>query len=220
MKLVTWKKTLIIFVITLFGGLSLPSLAQTTKWLTSNMPHFYEFNATENPNSHYWCGHTALKIAMQYKTGQVKTLTQIHNTFYANSANYRTDAYCNSASVHWCAKLQDLVWAARLAQNGGYGRGVIASATPTYSTAAAFFTAVKTAINANNPVIVPSNIYYGNAGHFWVIVGYTDWGTPQGSALYVRDVAITNPIQANADRSFYVQDVFNGSFQGQLLVIK
>ena len=118
---------------------SLPSMAQTTKWLTSNMPHYYEFNTAENPNQYYWCGHTALKIAMQYKTATVKTLGSIFAIFKANSpGGYATDTYCNSSSVHWCAKLQDLMWAARLLQNGGYGRSTIANTISTYSNSTTF----------------------------------------------------------------------------------
>lgn len=214
------KKILFTVAFILFGSFAVPSMAQTTKWLVNNMPHYYEFNSSENPNQYYWCGHTALKIAMQYKTGVTKSLGSIHAIFNANSTGYASDTYCNSSNVHWCAKLQDLMWAARLSKNGGYGRSAISSTVPTYASSSTFFTAIKQAIDANNPVIIPSSIVYGNAGHFWVVVGYTDWGTPQGSALYLRDVAQPNPQAANADRSELVQTVYNGSFQGQLLIIK
>lgn len=159
------------------GGFASVSMAQTTAWLTSNMPHYHEFNTAQNPNGYGWCGHTALKIAMQYKTGQVKTLNQIHNTFYTNSAGYRANTYCGSSGFQWCSKLQDLMWAGGLSQIGCYGDANISQTIGTFGTSADFFMKVKNAINLNQPVIVPSNWRYPNVGHYWVIVGYTDWGS-------------------------------------------
>lgn len=207
----------------LVSTIAIPTIvkaAPTTRWLTSNMPHYYEFNTAQNPNGNGWCGHTALKIAGQYVSGQNKTLSQIHNTFYANSAGYRANQYCMAGSgFNWCGSLQDLMWAARLSNNGGYGRSAIASTITTASSAIDFFTKVKNAINANRPVIAPSSWKYSDAGHFWVICGYTDWGQPSGSALYLRNVAIPAPIQPNADENVDVLQFYNLSAKQMLIMI-
>lgn len=191
------------------------------------MPHYYEFNPAENPNRNGWCGHTALKIAGQYISGQTKTLQQIHNTFTLNSAGYANqeintpNAYCgNNPNFHWCASLQDLMWAARLPQNGGYGRSAIAGLITTYSSNTDFFNKVKAAINLNQPVIIPSNWKYANIGHFWVIVGYTDWGSPVGSALYLRDVALSAPKAPNADWAVDVNVFYGATPIKQMLIVK
>ncbi len=206
--------------IALASTIALPEIAQAapvTRWLTGVMPHYYEFNTLENPNHYGWCGHTALKIAMQYVSGQNKTLNQIHNIFYLNSAAYRANRV--SSGFQWCAALQDLMWAARLSQNGGYGRTAIVASTPTISTAINFFTQVKDAINNNWPVIVSSDWGYGAVGHFWVVCGYTDFGTLTNSAFYLRDVAIASPSQPNADQNADVTQFYNLSAK-QILIIK
>lgn len=110
------------------------------------------------------------------------------------------------------------MWAAGLSQNGGYGRPV-AQIIGTFSSNSDFFTKVKNAINANQPVICPSRWKYTDAGHFWVICGYTDWGTPSGSALYLRNVAISAPLQPNADENVYVQTFYDLSAK-QMLIMK
>lgn len=209
--------------VALASTIALPEIvraAPTTRWLTNNMSHYYEFNSSQNPNGYGWCGHTALKIAGKYVSGQDKTLTQIHNTFHANSAGYRANQYCIPGSgFNWCGSLQDLMWAARLSQNGGYGRSAIASTITTASSATDFFTKVKDSINNNWPVIAPSRWKYSDAGHFWVICGYTDWGQPSGSALYLRNVAISSPIQPNADENADVLQFYNLSAK-QMLIMK
>ena len=157
---------------------------------------------------------------MQYKTGQLKTLSQVHNIFYAGSVDYRANTYCGSSGFQYCASLKELMWAAGLSTNGGYGRTAISQTIGTFSTSTDFFTKVKNAINANQPVIIPSNWGYPNVGHFWVVVGYTDWGTPAGSALYLRDVALSSPVAPNADQNADVQIFYNATPVKQMLIIK
>ena len=134
MKLTTLvKKTVITTTVSvaIFGSMSVHAAAK----IITGVPHAFEFSR-ENPGgtTNYWCGHTALKIAMQYKTGVNKTLSQIDSVFKANSPQgYAKNTYCGSENPgkNWCAKLQDLDWAARLSQAGGYGRSSSALATST-----------------------------------------------------------------------------------------
>ena len=115
MKLTTLVKKTVLATTVSVASLGAISAHAASKVL-STVPHAFEFGS-ENPGgtSNYWCGHTALKIAMQYKTGVNKTLTQIHNTFKANSPGaYATNTYCGTQNPgkNWCASLQDLMWAA------------------------------------------------------------------------------------------------------------
>lgn len=215
------KKTVIAATVSVASLFSMASALAANNMLNT-VPHAYEFGS-ENPGggSYYWCGHTALKIAMQYK-GTNKTLTQINTTFKQNSpTGFAANTYCGSENPgkNWCAKLQDLMWAARLSQNGGYGRSNIDQSITQYSTSSAMYTGIKNAINAGNPVIMPANVVYGVAGHFWVIVGYSDDGTNSGKdTIYVRDVAMSSPTNGQYDRTFFAPDFFNKSYKQALIV--
>ncbi len=185
------------------------------------VPHYYEFDSSENPKGHYWCGHTALKSVGEYITDDTKTLGDIHNTFHKNSAGYRANNYCYTGKS-WCAKLQDLMWASQLSQNGGYGRGdsVVRTIDREYST---FFRKVKDGVNNNYPPIIPSNWHYNNAGHFWVITGYKDTGNVENSILYLRDVALKTAQHDKYDWDVTVKkflDSTNHSEKVQILYMK
>lgn len=218
------KRDFIKTCLTLASGVIVPSLGQavtlTQKFLVNAMPHYHEFNTAQNPNGYGWCGHTTLKIAGQYVSGQNKTLNQIHNTFYANSSAYRANGYCGSSGFQWCGSLQDLMWAAGKSQNGGYGRVNVVQQIGTFTTNTDFFTKVKNAINSNWPVIVPSDWKYSNVGHFWVIVGYIDTGDVATSSIHLRDVAISTPRGQLADWSVKVPDFLYVTPKKQMLIMK
>ncbi len=194
----------------LSSGIIIPKLGQaitlTQKFLVNTMPHYHEFNTAQNPSGYGWCGHTALKIAGQYVSGQNKTLNQLHTTFKLNSpGGYAQNL--QSGGYQWCATLFDLMMAAGLPNNGGYGRtGVDPWNVGTFSTNSEFFTKVKSAINSNWPIIMPSDWKYTNVGHFWVIVGYIDTGDVTTSSIHLRDVAIATPRGQLADWSVKVAD--------------
>ncbi len=216
------KKTVIATTVSVVSLLSMTSVLAANNILNT-VPHVYEF-VSENPGggSYYWCGHAALKIAMQYK-GTNKTLSQINATFQQNSpAGFAANTYCGSENPgkSWCAKLQDLMWAAGKSQNGGYGRaGIKIDGATTYGSASQMYTSIKTEINASNPVIMPANVVYGVAGHFWVIVGYSDGYNDATNTIYVRDVAMSSPTNGQYDRTFFAPDFFNKSYK-QALIIK
>jgi hypothetical protein len=235
MKVFSLKK--VAFATTLCVSATLPAVAQTTRWLPGIVPHFNEFNTSENPNHYGWCGHAALKVAEQYKSGQVKTLSEIDTIFRRNSPggyaqqendHYNT-SYCRPSSLRWCASLQDLAWA-QYFKNGGYGRVSDNIATSNMQALnvrkyvgdpMGFFNKVKEAIDLGFPVIAPSRIVYNDDGHFWVIVGYTDWwGDPNQSAFYARDVAVPYPYQSNADQNLNPQTFYNLSPTKEMLIIK
>lgn len=186
-----------------------PVIAAPT-FVPGHVPHFYEFDENENPKGFYWCGHAALKIVGTYKTGIDKPLSSIHKTFSANSPRgYANDRNCYSGSNHWCAKLQDLLWAAKYTQNGGFGR--TDSLVRTVSDIKTFYQKVKDGVNNKFPPVVPSMVHYGDAGHFWVITGYQDGRTVESSQIYVRDVAMPSRVMPEYDRVFYVREFYDGS---------
>lgn len=207
--------------------MSMSVQAQTTRWLNTNLPHFYEFDPNDDPHKHYWCGHAALKVSMMYWHGLTKSLSSIHHIFRANSYKYRSNKSRLTSSHNWCASLQDLAWA-QYPRNGGYGTIANNIGTGNHNGLRIkkpqniydFFNFIKSAINANQPVIIPSRWHYRSAGHFWIVTDYTDWGSPYGSALYLRDVAIPYPAYPNADKSVFVQDFYSGTNSGQMLVIQ
>ena len=195
------------------------------KFVAGTVPHYWEFNPAENPNRNYWCGHAALKIVGIYVAGQNKTLGQLHSPlFWNNTANYRNDTQCFSGSPgRYCASLLDLWYGVQQTNqnsiNNGYNRPnsvkyIFAGNMP------GFYQKVKDGINNNWPVISPSRVMYGRDGHFWVITGYEDMSTVATSKLYVRNVERASPVYTNYDDAFTVKDFFDGSANGQLLIMK
>lgn len=188
--------------------LSFISNAYSAQYFVSGVvPHNYEFGS-QNPNGYYWCGHTALKSVGKYITNQDRTLTNIHNTFWYNSSGYRANNYCYT-NDQWCAKLQDLYWAAKYSQNGGYGKdGTVLRSISGYSN---FLQKVKDGVINNLPIIVPSKWYYDNAGHFWIITGYSDsyTGNDYDTIIYLRDVAIPSPTYLKYDKEVTIKDFYD-----------
>ena len=80
--------------------------------------HFYEYDSSENPVGYWWCGHTALKVAMysESRKQDYKSLNQIHNTFKNNDITgmYSNNQVCGVAK---CSTYQDLEYAL----NSSYG---------------------------------------------------------------------------------------------------
>lgn len=200
------------------------SFAQT--FVSGVVPYYYEFDAIENPKSNFWCGHAALKAVGVYITGKQKTLGALHDTFRLNSpGGYAKDNNCLSTSVHWCAKLQDLEWAATKSQYGGYGRSNsvrrdINRGTATNPNYSGFYAQIKAGVNANYPAIIASRWYYSDAGHFFIVTGYKDGADVKSSYLYLRDVAappVYGPI-ARYDKTVTVKNFFDKTVNGNNLI--
>ena len=201
---------------------------QVAVFVRGTVPHFYEFDTTQNPNRYGWCGHAALRSVGKYIAGTDKSLTSIHTIFSKNSPNgYAKDRV--SGSYHFCAALQDLYWAAQLSQNGGYDRSQsvtrqvndVRNSNGTYSRDyAGLFQKVVDGVSYNYPPIVPSDYYHGSVGHFWIITGYKNTGDPATSVLYLKDLASTSANQdhPNYEREATVKDFFNKAMVGQSYV--
>lgn len=206
--------------------------------LLNGVPHTNEFGSENpKPSSYYWCGHAALKIAESFVSKKNKSLGDIHNIFYLNSsAGYGGNGgvgRCNSLSAgkKYCASLQDLAWA-QYSRNNGYGRvsdkvatnDLVALNIKSASTIDAFYSNIKDAISANNPVISPSNWKYNIAGHFWVVVGYQDGKSISLSSLYLRDVSLSAPAKIDPygryDLAVTVGEFYAKTANGQMLIVK
>lgn len=211
----------------LLGLLPNQGLSQT--YVSGTVPHYAEFDATENPNRYFWCGHAALKSVGKYIAGTLKTLGSLHSTFKANSPRgYATNTYCLTDN-DWCASLQDLYWAALYSKNGGYGRSntvlrSIQRGTGTSLNYDAFYTQIKGGVNANYPGIIASSWWYGDAGHFFIVTGYKDGADAKSSYLYLRDTALSVPKYTKYDRSVTVKTFFGQTVNSgntiQILYVK
>ena len=203
-----------VIILAMLALLSTPVFSQT--FVAGTVPHYSEFEVTENPNGYYWCGHAALKAVGNYITGTTKSLNSLHKTFLANSPQgYGANDICLT-NQDWCARLSDLFWAAEYSKNNGYGRAdsvirIINRGTSPSLNYSGFYTQIKAGINANYPAIIPSNWYYANAGHFFIVTGYKDMGDVQGSYLYLRDVAKGAPVYAKYDRVATVKAFFDST---------
>ncbi len=202
------KKILLFITITILLHPSI-SLAKAPKFVAGVVPHVYEFAKAKNPKGYYWCGHAVLKSVGKYVTGQDRTLSNINKTFSQNSRGFRNDNYCKEGSgKHWCASLQDIMWAAQKSQNGGYGKKNSVLRIKRRGDYKAFLDQIKGAVSANYPAIVPSDWKYPGAGHFWIIVGYREdkSGSAEEGWLYLRDVALTKPRHTKYDRIVKVKE--------------
>lgn len=195
------------------------------KFVPGTVEHYFERNSLENPNGNYWCGHTALKIVAKYVTGQNKTLKEIHDPlFWINRADYRNNVQClPGSSGQYCARLLDLWYGVQQTNANSIKNGYNRPNSVKYiftGNMPGFYQKVKDGINNGWPIISPSNVMYNRDGHFWVITGYEDMGTVGTSRLYVRNVERTNPVYTNYDDVFTVQEFFDRSSNGQLLIVK
>ena len=208
----------LIVVVTLILAFVSGTFAGEYRFIKSQLWPAYEFNKYENPNHYYWCGHTVLQIVAKYKTGEYKRLYDIHKIFLKNSPKgYATDRYCYDDN-HWCAKLQDLYWAAIFRKNGGYGaRNTYLMVADNYRQ---FFYYLKRGIISDIPVIVPSMYYYNDAGHFWVITGYYYNGDFGDTILYLRDVAEKYPFYSRKyDKKVKLKDFFDDSGYSKMYML-
>lgn len=192
------------------------------------VPHYYEFNTTENPNKYWYCGHTSLKVVAQVVAGSTKKLEDIHNIFKANSpGNYgKTFSTTNRSS-----SLYDLYLAASSTVNNSYGR--TESVLRSFDTKEDFYNKVMGGINATYPAIFASKVFNienstpGNTGHFYVITGYkTIKDCTSGaidyskSQLYLRDVYKPNAVYTSYDVAVSVDRLYSYKNGSKMLFMK
>lgn len=184
--------------------------------------HYYEFDANENPNRYYWCGHANLK-GVAKKHGQFKTLGQIHTAFRNNSSAYRNGRCGNSAP--FCASLLDLHYAADNNPSRSWNYNLRATSYETVYSVANLFQRIKDGVDYNKPLIIPSDFGYSNVGHFYTVVGYSiryssgnriDYNR---SEVYLRDVARPR-VSTFYDRSTSASNFFNKMRGNQVLIVR
>jgi hypothetical protein len=184
-----------------------------------HVSHFYEFDPApaENPSGLWWCGQTALKMVVKFKTGAQYSLSSIHTVLAGNNGMSGTTGLYTSTNCSggWCSYLEDLVFAAKRNYNipltsityvSNYGWTF-----PPTSAKNALYTAVKSYIDARRPVIAFADLNTTNptgsptVGHAWVIVAYDTAGvsnpTTNASSvkLYLRNNNRANPVYAGYD---------------------
>ncbi len=199
-------------IATIFAGLAFAGSAHAERVILNQsklavsspfwpyLPHFWEFDPTENPPvngiSKYACGHAALKVAAQYVSGKSITIPELHTYFSANYQTYALDQRCGQNDWHkgyFCANLYDMEAAAKRQLNLPNSKLHLESpryinGLPNY---AAFLQKVKDGVRNNFPVITSSG-WQGNMswGHMFVIVGFNTDNTsrPEDAWLFIRDV--------------------------------
>ncbi len=212
-----FKKTLIVGAMTIF---SLNALAERNTVYTAPayVQHYYEFDANryENPDHNWWCGQTALKIVARFHTNTTYNLQTIHNTLVANNRlQGTTGLYAqNNCAGHWCAYIEDLVYAAR--NNLNMPNAAITeinnsgSTNPQLADKVSLFNSIRTGVRNRRLMMAygslstnPTNL--SATGHAWVIMGY-DTGTvanppdPSGVWVFLRDDNLTAPAYPEMDR--------------------
>ena len=186
-------------------------------------PHYYEFDTSINPNQFYWCGQTALKIALEAKN-VYKTLDEIHNDFYDidhNEQRWRL-YYEDNCGGKWCAFPKLLEYSILKYRNNEnvhiyYNRY-------SYTNKTKAFDFIKNQINQGNLVIIFSDKFYnydynywGHTGHFFVVNGYNTKG--RNKWLYVRDPDNKNPDYWFADSAFKFDDIWKNAKHKNSLVL-
>lgn len=183
-------------------------------FVSGTVPHYYQKDSTENPLGKYWCGHTALKMAADYVSGQYKGLDELHDIMKLNSAHYRDAKVCGTP---YCARLYDLYMAAQSTKHGSYGQ--YNSVLRSVPDADVFLQKVKDGVINDLPPVAESNfdIFFG---HFYVIVGYDEKSTAEDTVIYLRDPIKKNPVNTNWDTKTTIGEFIAGMYTRQFLFVK
>lgn len=187
--------------------------AFSDEFVSGVVPHYYEYDAAENPTKYYWCGHTALKMAGEYVTGEYKQLDDLHTTMLGNSSYYRLKKVCGDK---YCARLYDLYMAAYYSQNNGYGK--TSSVLRSVPDADVFLQKVKDGVINDLPPIADSNFDI-SFGHFYVIVGYSEKATSEDTIIYLRDAYKRNPVNEKWDVKTTIAEFMDGMNTKQFLFV-
>lgn len=181
------------------------------------VPHYYEWDPSENPNHYNWCTHAALKMVGAYH-GEYRTLDQIHE-YFKSSSEYANDRLKDGKFV---GKLSDILYCVQKTHQYNLGRSTKAESIYTIER---FFQRLKDGVDYNKPAIVPS--YYGESyGHMYPVVGYKIIKKSNGSIdyerskLYLRNSELQNPIYQKYDWEVSVQAFFNNRSSNDILIIQ
>ena len=218
------KKLLVVLGIIagLLSSLSADFAVNSNDLKAVDAPHYYEFDISMNPNQFYWCGQTALKIALEAKN-VYKTLDEIHNDFISlDNKNHLGQYFRNNCSGHWCAFPKLLKYSVskyRSEENVNvyYSRYE-------YTNKDNAFNFIKNQINKGNLVIIFSDKFYHytykhwyRTCHFFVVNSYNTRG--RNKWLYVRDPENDNPDYWFADKAFKFDDIWKNAKHKSSLVL-
>jgi hypothetical protein len=219
------KLLLVVSLVTIFvsGAIGAEFAVNSRDLKAIDAPHDYEFDSHENPKKYYWCGHTALKIALEANS-VYKKLKEIHNDFYDidhNENRWMQYTYDNCRG-HWCAfpKLVEYSINRYRVEEGiniYYNRY-------SYSDKNKAFEFIKRQINQKHLVIIFSDKFYSyknkkwyKTGHFFVVNGYNTKG--RNKWLYVRDPDNNDPDYWFADKAFKFDDIWKYAKHDNRLVL-
>lgn len=190
---------------------------QSVVRILSTVPHYYEWDPTENPNHYNWCAHAALKMVGDYH-GTYHTLDEIHRYFLNNSSGY---ARGRIGDGKFSGSLYDIMIAAKknyfFRNTDDHGE--------TIHNIDEFFQRLKDGVDYKKPAIVPST-YNEPYGHMYPVVGYAAEFDQNGKVdyskaiLYLRDSEIPSPLYRDYDRQVDVRTFYNSMSVKQILIIK
>lgn len=189
---------------------------QSVVRILSTVPHYYEWDATENPNHYNWCAHAALKMVGAYH-GTYHTLDEIHN-YFKRSKNYRND---RNGDGKFVGSLYEILIAAR----DNYKFINTREHAEVIHNIDQFFQRLKDGVDYKKPAIVPST-YNEPYGHMYPVVGYAAEFDQNGkvdyskACLYLRDSKLEEPFYQDYDLVVNVRTFYNSMSVKQILIIK
>ena len=189
---------------------------QSVVRILSTVPHYYEWDATENPNHYNWCAHAALKMVGAYH-GTYHTLDEIHN-YFKRSKDYRND---RNGDGKFVGSLYEILIAAR----DNYKFINTRKHAEVIHNIDEFFQRLKDGVDYKKPAIVPST-YNEPYGHMYPVVGYSAEFDQNGkvdyskACLYLRDSKLEEPFYQDYDLVVDVRTFYNSMSIKQILIIK
>ena len=190
---------------------------QSVVRILSTVPHYHEWDASENPRHYNWCAHAALKMVGAYH-GTYHTLNEIHGYFLNNSNAYARD---RMGDGKFSGSLYDILIAAR----DNYGFRNTHDHGETIHNIDQFFQRLKDGVDYKKPAIVPST-YNEPYGHMYPVVGYAAEFDQNGKVdyskalLYLRDSKLEEPFYQDYDLVVNVRTFYNSRASRDILIIK
>lgn len=185
--------------------------------MLKGVPHYYEWDTSENPKHYNWCGHAALKMVGAYH-GVYHTLGEIHDYFWANSpGGYAKDRNKDGKYASW-------LWDLRTAARDQYGFRNTPEKGEVVGSVERFFKRLKDCVDYKKPAIVAST-YLEPYGHMYPVVGYfaeqKDGVIDYSKAkLYLRDSKLSSPRYTDYDIEVDVKTFYNHMISNNFLIIK
>lgn len=159
-------------------------------YLMQRIPHYYEYDRSENPSQYNWCGYAAMKSAVKGVLGKYASLRDFAdasiNAGYTNS--YNDDIFIHHLYYLSYDKVKfDGVY---IKNHVKFLNGKIKSSKDLFKNV------ISSVLKVKGAVIIPYSYYHGYPGHFYVIVGIKLTVDPYNNKSYyylLRDVALSEP---------------------------